>query len=205
MFDTSLRRVRDRLGEPVVAKIRHLHPNHVTWTALVAGLACAGFAWQGQMVWAIVFWGINRLLDALDGMLARVHHRQTDFGGYLDIVLDFVVYAAIPFGIVLNAPTLDRYFALTVMLGSFYVNSASWMYLAAILEKRNARQVPHADEPNPTTTIIMPAGLIGALETMIAYLLFLIFPAQSIVLFSIFSGLVLITVAQRLIWAWKSL
>lgn len=201
MFDTSLRQVRDRLGEPFVAKIGNFNPNHITWVALTTGLACAVFAWQGQIFGSVLFWSLNRILDALDGMLARVHHRQTDFGGYLDIVLDFVVYAVIPLGLVLNAPSLENYFALTFMLGSFYVNSASWMYLAAILEKRHARHA-HSEI---TTTIVMPSGLIGALETIIVYYVFLIFPAQITPLFFIFGGLVLVTVVQRLIWAWKTL
>ena len=41
-------------------------------------------------------------------------------------------------GIVLGAPATDRYLALSVMLAIFYINTASWMYLAAILEKRAA-------------------------------------------------------------------
>jgi phosphatidylglycerophosphate synthase len=199
MFDDSLRRARDRVGDPLIARLGKLSPNHITWVALIAGLICAALAWQGQVWGSVLFWSLNRILDALDGMVARVHHRQTDFGGYLDIVLDFVIYAVIPFGLVLNAPSLERYFALTFMLISFYVNSASWMYLAAILEKRNAR------DPELTTTVIMPAGLMGALETIIVYYVFLLFPAHIVPLFFIFGGLVFVTVLQRLIWAWKTL
>lgn len=201
MFDAPLRQLRDRVGDPLVAKLANFNPNHITWIALLAGLICAWLASRGQIWASVLFWSLNRILDALDGMLARVHHRQTDFGGYLDILLDFVVYAVVPLGLVLHAPNLEQYFALTFMLISFYINSASWMYLAAILEKRNARNV---HEPI-TTTIIMPAGLIGALETIIAYYIFLFFPAQIIPLFFIFGGLVLMTVMQRLIWAWKTL
>ncbi|MCK7519029.1 MAG: hypothetical protein MZV64_15540 [Ignavibacteriales bacterium] len=94
----------------------------------------------------------NRVLDGLDGLLARMHDKQSDFGGYVDILTDFVVYAALPIGLVAGSPSNERYLALAFMLASFYVNTASWMYLAAILEKRSAR------DPDTQTTIVMPAG-----------------------------------------------
>ena len=150
-------------------------------------------------MWGLAFWLLNRALDGLDGLLARLHGLQDDFGGYLDILFDFVAYAALPIGLVLAAPTLDRYLALAVLLASFYVNTASWMYLAAILEKRRAR------DPETATTIVMPAGLVGGFETIVAYCVFLLFPGSVLRLFYIFSALVFITIIQRLAWAWRAL
>jgi hypothetical protein len=72
------------------------------------------------------------------------------------------------------------------------------MYLAAILEKRAAR------EPETQTTIVMPAGLIGGFETILAYGIFLLFPAFISPLFSLFAALVFFTTLQRLVWAWKN-
>jgi len=76
---------------------------------------------------------------------------------------DFFVYAALPIGVVLGAPSQARYVILIVMLGIFYINTASWMYLAAILEKRAAH------DPETTTTIIMPTGLVGGFETIVFF------------------------------------
>jgi len=88
---------------------------------------------------------------------------------------------------------------LIFMLAVFYVNSASWMYLAAILEKRATH------DPETQTTIVMPAGVIGGFETIVAYGIFLFFPVYTTVLFSIFAILVFITILQRLIWAKRTL
>ncbi|MBV5343826.1 hypothetical protein JZU68_09590, partial [bacterium] len=82
---------------------------------------------------------------------------------------------------------------------SFYVNTASWMYLAAILEKRAAH------DPSTQTTIVMPKGLVGGFESIIAYSIFILFPTYITILFSIFSALVFITTFQRLIWAKRNL
>ena len=197
MFDTYLRNQKDRIGAPLAKRMSTIRPQAITLIALVVGLTAAFVAARGWYLWALALWLLNRSLDGLDGLLARLHNRQSDFGGYLDILVDFVIYAALPIGLVLSNPTLDRYLALAFMLGVFYINSASWMYLAAILEKHHAR------EPETATTIVMPAGLIGGFETILAYGIFLLFPDAMALMFSIFSGLVVVTIIQRLNWAWR--
>ncbi|RMF46775.1 MAG: CDP-alcohol phosphatidyltransferase family protein [Anaerolineae bacterium] len=199
MFDNSLRMWKDRLGTPLAERMEHVPPNGITWAALFLGLAAAGMAATGWYWGALVFWLLNRALDGLDGLLARLHEQQSDFGGYLDILLDFTVYALIPIGLAWSVGGKAVYLTLSLMLASFYVNSASWMYLAALLEKRAART------PETQTSVVMPAGLIGGFETVVAYCLFLCFPAQASVLFSGFAALVIFTAFQRLAWAWKAI
>ena len=69
------------------------------------------------------------------------------------------------------------------------------MYLAAILEKR---KLAHS---NRLTTIAMPTGLIGGVETIIFYTAFMFFPSYLVWLFVLMGLLVLITIGQRLVWA----
>ncbi len=195
MFDTPLRRFKDRVGEPLARHMSQVPPLFVSALALIVGLLATYAAFKGQYLWALALWILNRILDGLDGLIARLHNGQSDFGGYVDILTDFVIYAALPIGLVVGSPSERHYLALAFLLASFYVNSASWMYLAAILEKREAH------DPDTQTTIVMPAGIIGGFETIVAYGIFLLFPAYITVLFSIFSLLVFITTIQRLIWA----
>ena len=55
--------------------------------------------------------GLSRLADGLDGAVARAT-RKTDFGGFLDIVLDFAFYGAVPLGMAfMIVVTLDRIIA----------------------------------------------------------------------------------------------
>jgi len=205
MFDVVLRRLKDQLGEPLAARWSGVSPNTVSLTAFVTGLLTALLAARGWFGWALGLWSLSRLLDGLDGLLARRQGKQTDFGGYLDILLDFGVYAAVPIGIVLSAPTSERYLALIFMLAIFYVNSASWMYLAALLEKRNRLFVGDPAAPSRMTSIVMPSGLIGGAESLIAYGVFLVWPGQAALLFSVFAALVAVTIVQRLVWAWRNL
>lgn len=195
MFDTSLRCFKDRVGEPLARHMSQVSPLFVSALALIIGLLATYAAFKGQYLWALALWILNRVLDGLDGLIARLHNGQSDFGGYVDILTDFTVYAALPIGLVAGAASSERYLALAILLASFYINTASWMYLAAILEKHAA----HASDTQ--TTIVMPAGIIGGFETIIAYGIFLLFPAHMTALFSIFAALVFITTLQRLVWA----
>jgi phosphatidylglycerophosphate synthase len=203
MFDASLRRTKDRIGLPVAIRLKGVSPNTISLAAFAVGILTTWLAFRGLFGWALAFWLVSRVLDGLDGLLARVHQKQSDFGGYLDILMDFAIYSALPIGIVLSAPSPDRYLALVFMLAAFYVNGASWMYLAAILEKRGSQYVGDPAAPPTMTTVVMPSGLVGATETILAYCAFLIWPDHTALLFSIFGGMVVFTTFQRLVWAWN--
>ncbi|MBI2332029.1 MAG: CDP-alcohol phosphatidyltransferase family protein [Chloroflexi bacterium] len=199
MFDSSLRRFKDQVGAPLAMRMSHVSPIFISILALAVGLLAAYAAFKGQYIWALALWIFNRVLDGLDGLIARLHDRQSDFGGYVDILTDFVIYATLPIGLVAGTASEEHYLALAFMLASFYVNSASWMYLSAILEKRASHS------PKTQTTIVMPAGIIGGFETIIAYGVFILFPTYITILFSVFAALVFITTAQRLVWARQNL
>ncbi|MBI5828575.1 MAG: CDP-alcohol phosphatidyltransferase family protein [Chloroflexi bacterium] len=186
-------------------RLGRIPPNAATLTAFGLGVIAVTLAAQGAYLWALGFWSLNRLIDAFDGLLARMQNQQSDFGGYLDILLDFAIYAALPIGLVVSAPSETRYFALAFLLGAFYVNGASWMYLAAIFEKRSSRTAHSATAPRNMTTVIMPSGLVGAVETFIAYCAFLLWPGALEWLYLGFGAMVLLTTSQRLVWAWRAL
>lgn len=203
MLDLVLRPVKDRwLGSFARAIGPAMPPNVLSLLGLAAGLTAVFFALHGAYMAALGFWVLNRFLDGLDGSVARVHHLQTDFGGYVDILADFVVYAAIPAAIVLGMPYDEHaYLALVALLASYYVNAASWMYLSAILERQGRGASARAEQ----TTVTMPEGLVGGSETAIAYALFLVAPGYIASLFAAMSGMVVVTVFQRVAWASRNL
>jgi phosphatidylglycerophosphate synthase len=152
-------------------------------------------------VLALVLWALNRVLDGLDGTLARLTGQQSDLGAYLDIVLDHLIYAAVPLGLALAAGTPAAFLALSLLLSSFYINGASWMYLAALLEKRQAGAAAQGE----LTTVTMPSGLIEGAETVVFYTLFLLLPGAIVPLFVIMAVLVFVTAGQRVAWAIRAL
>ena len=202
MIDLLLRPIKERLLAPVARAIGpRLSPMTVTLAAFGVGVGSAVLVARGAYGAGLACWLANRVLDGLDGTLARIHGTQSDFGGYVDIVLDFVVYAAIPIGFVLAAPTVATCVAALALLASFFVNGASWMYLAAILERRDAG----ARARRELTTITMPDGLVAGTETVLLYIAFFLWPERVVLLFSVMSALVVATVCQRLVWAARRL
>ncbi len=202
MFDGLFRRYKDRLLAPALRLIGGLSPNAITLLAFAFGVTAAGFAAGGWLWAALGAWLVNRLLDGLDGAAARAQGGATDLGGYLDIVLDFAVYAAVPAGVAVGGGfETGRLVALAVLLASFYVNGASWMMLSAILEKR-AQGAESRGEP---TTVTMPPGVAGAVVTFVFFTAFLIWPTEFPALAYALAALCAISIGQRVVWAIRHL
>lgn len=202
MFDDLLRALKDRLLAPLArAAGARVSPTAVTLLAFALGMAAALCAARARDGLALALWLLNRLLDGFDGTLARTTGRQTDAGGYLDLVLDFAVYAALPIGLVLGRPSLPLAVAALALLASYYVNAASWLYLAAVLERRGAG----AAARGARTTVTIPPGLIGGAETVVFYAVCFLFPGRLVALFAAFAALVLATAAQRVAWGVRRL
>ena len=198
MFDDFLRGVKDRLLAPVARGLGPACPPLlITLLALGAGLAAASLAAAGRYRWALAAWLVNRVLDGLDGALARAHGRSSDVGGYLDLLCDFAVYAALPLGLVLGMPTGEGWRALAILFAAFYLNAASWLSLSALLERRGRG----AAASGQATSIAMPPGLVAGAETILLYAAFLLMPNRLVPLFLTMAALVLVGVAQRAIWA----
>lgn len=49
--------------------------------------------------------------------------------------MDFTVYSVVPICIAYGEPSDSRWLIVSFLLGTYFVNAASWMYLSAILEK----------------------------------------------------------------------
>ena len=75
-------------------------PDGLTLVGFAIGVLALPFLALGWYLAALVVILLNRLLDGLDGALAR-RRELTDAGGFLDISLDFLFYALVPFGFIL--------------------------------------------------------------------------------------------------------
>ena len=197
MFDPILRRVKEAALLPVARPLRRVDPLVLTGVGLVFGLAAALAAWHDRMALGLLFWVANRLLDGLDGIVARIADRQSDLGGMLDLVTDFTVYATIPvaMGFRPNAPE-GLALATACLLASFYVNAAAWMVPSALLERRG--RATDREEP---TSIVIPEGIVSGGETVLFFGLFFLIPSRQIELFLLMAVLTLLTIVQRVAWA----
>jgi phosphatidylglycerophosphate synthase len=200
MYDVALRQQKDRLLGPLAGPIfASVHPNVVSCVGLLVGLLSIAAIIQ-QAYWAgLGLWLLNRSLDGLDGLVARQHGKQSDFGGYLDLFLDFLVYLGIPIVFVVAQPTTANLWAGLGLFAAYYLNTMSWTTLAALLEKRRLQSTTRL------TSLEMPMGLIEGAETILFYSLFYLLPHALTLLFSLMALLVLFTAQQRLWWAYRNL
>ncbi|SQC94183.1 Inner membrane protein YnjF [Cedecea neteri] len=131
MFDSYLHpRIKPALNCLAAALDKPaITPDRLTLAGLLwACWRCLSWRWQwyGLALLAIVF---NRLLDGLDGALAR-RRGLTDAGGFLDIALDFLFYALVPFGFILADPSQNA-IAGAWLLFSFIGTGSSFLAFAA--------------------------------------------------------------------------
>ncbi|MDT8894112.1 CDP-alcohol phosphatidyltransferase family protein [Halomonas sp. I1] len=169
-----------------------VRPDQVTLAAFVVGmLALPLLAWQAYTA-ALVVILINRVGDGLDGALARHVGRTSDAGGFLDIGLDFVFYAAVVMGFVLADPAANA-LAGALLLFSFIGTGTSFLAFA-IMSARHDLERPRFQRK----AFYYLHGLAEGTETVLALVAFCLWPGQFSVLATLFAVVCLITTATRL-------
>lgn len=198
MLDRHLRPFIDpplnRLGAGVAQL--GLSANQITLIGLAFALSAAT-AIVVQFFWlAIALILASRLADGLDGAVARATH-VTDFGGYLDIVCDYVFYAAIPLAFILLDPAAHGVAGAFLLL-SFYVNAGSFLGFAVLAEKKQMRSDAHG-----VKSLYFTGGLLEGTETIAFFLLLCLLPGWFVPLAWGFGALCLITAFARVVLAAK--
>jgi phosphatidylglycerophosphate synthase len=105
MFDRSASRFIKPTVNHLAKTISRLgvSANQLTLTGFAIGLIAAYLIANGAYLTGALAILVSRLLDALDGAVAR-QTQPTDAGGFLDIALDFLFYASIPLAFALSDP-----------------------------------------------------------------------------------------------------
>jgi phosphatidylglycerophosphate synthase len=171
MLDARLRPLIDPPLNAIGARLSRfgIGANQVTIAGFVLGIAAATAIAMGHFFAGLVLLLASRLCDGLDGAVARAAGK-TDLGGYLDIVLDFGFYGAVPFGFALADPASNAVAAAALIL-SFYINGASFLAFAAIAEKRRLSNQHGADK-----SFFFPVGLAEATETLVVFVAMCLWP-----------------------------
>ena len=80
-----------------------------------------------------MYFVLNRFFDGIDGAYARMTDQCSEFGGYLDIIVDFTIYGLVPIGITANKPSFEAWLALSLLEVSFFVNAGGLFMLSCII------------------------------------------------------------------------
>lgn len=165
--------------------------NGVTLAGLALGLIAALTIALGAPLWALLPLLASRLMDGLDGAIARAT-RPTDFGGYLDIWCDFVFYGAVPFAFAILDPANALSAAFLVL--TFYINGTSFLGYSIMAEKRGL-----SSSAQGIKSLYYSAGLLEGTETIVFFVLLCLLPHLFAPLAWIFGMLCLLTAVARVI------
>jgi len=191
LLDAPLRRwldpLTDRLATGLVAC--GLRADAITWAGFVVGVAAwVALAWTVYPL-ALVLIALNRVMDGLDGAVAR-QLGPTDVGGYLDIVLDFFFYAGVPFFFAVGRPEVALPAAFLIF--SFVGTGSSFLAYAIFAAKRGL-----TTQRQGTKSFYYLGGLIEGTETIVFFLAICLFPQRFAVLAWVFGGLCWLTALGR--------
>ncbi len=205
MFDITLRPLKDNLFTPISHHIPlNITPQQITLAAFLSGLISCAFACAGYILPSLVFWAVNRCLDCLDGAVARHRNQQSDLGGFLDLLGDFIVYALIPIAVALgNSRTVRKqhagdFLVVALLEASFYLNNFVLFYIAALVEKSNAEGLER--QKDEVTSLAMRPALVEGFESGVFFTLMLASPQNLVPLCWIMLVGVAFGTCQRVRW-----
>ena len=196
MIDAALRRLIDRPLDRAGGFLsrRGVSANAMTIAGFAIGmLAVPALALQAYGA-ALAFILLNRLSDGLDGAIAR-RRGATDFGGYLDIVLDFIFYAAVALGFALADPAANA-LAACFLIFSFMGTGSSFLAYAVMAAKRG-----HTSAARGPKSLYYLGGLTEGAETIALFVAICLWPGWFPALAWGFGALCWITTAGRILAA----
>jgi phosphatidylglycerophosphate synthase len=194
MLDRAARRRLDPLLDRLAARCiaRGLSANAVTLIGFGIGLvAMLAVATRHEWV-GLVLLLANRAADGIDGAIAR-QTKATERGGYLDIVLDFILYSGVPFAFAVGHP--DSAVAAAFLIFSFVGTGTSFLAFAVF----------RRDAPKQGKAFHYLGGLTEGTETIAFFVLVLLVPATFDVAAALFGLLCWVTTAGRIVAAVSAL
>ncbi|TYL48282.1 CDP-alcohol phosphatidyltransferase family protein [Marinomonas sp. IMCC 4694] len=175
-----------------------IQANWITLFGFFVGMLCVPALYFGNTGLALVCIVVNRIMDGLDGAVARVQG-PTDLGGYLDITLDFIFYSAVIFGFALMNPA-DNALAASFLIFSFMGTGSSFLAFAIMAEKRNIERLDYGKK-----SLYFLGGLAEGTETIAFMVLICFFPSHFSVVATVFGAICWITTATRLYAGYRTL
>lgn len=193
MFDAA---IRPHIDKPLARMATHLvawkiSANTVTGIGFLLGMGAAGLVASGQFLPGLGVFLASRLLDGLDGAVAR-QTRLTDLGGYLDITLDFIVYASMVLAFGLADPASNA-LAAAFLTASFMAPASTFLAYAIFAAKRGI-----TTEIRGRKSLYYLGGLTEGFETIATIALMCVLPAWFPVIAIIYAVMCWITGGTRI-------
>jgi len=200
MIDARILPLQHKVLYPIARLLVRLgvRADQVSIAGFVVGVGAVPLLATEHYLWALALILSNRLLDGLDGQVARLT-RATDRGAFLDIAFDFMFYALIPLGFAFADSTANA-LAAAVLLAAFVGTGSSFLAFSLMAEKRglNAKNFP-------SKGIYYLGGLTEGAETIALFVAFCLWPDLFTPLAYGFAFACTLTVLSRWLQGWRML
>ncbi|KGK01594.1 MULTISPECIES: CDP-alcohol phosphatidyltransferase family protein [Pseudoalteromonas] len=201
MLDKFVTPIIKPLLTPVVMLINKsgITANQLTVFGFLVGIFAVPLLAFEMWYGALIAIALNRILDGLDGALARYANQSSSAGGFLDITLDFLFYAAIPLGFILANPAQNA-IAGAILLATFIGTGSSFLAFAIAAEKFKL------DKPQfKYKSFYYLNGLTEGTETIALFVAFCIWPQHFAIMASLFAAACAITIFTRIYGGYHTL
>lgn len=192
MLDARIRRLidppLDRAGRAVAA--RGIGADTVSLAGFGIGFLAMFAVMQGAYLPGLALLLLNRLADGLDGAVAR-QSGPTDLGGFLDIVLDFIIYAGMVFAFAVADPERNA-LAAALLLFAFMGTGSSFLAFAIMAAKRRL-----STELRGRKSLYYLGGLTEGTETILFMVLACLMPGWFPLLACVFAAMCWLTTLGR--------
>lgn len=194
---STLKPVAEKTLQPLARIFKNVNPNVLTITGLFIPVLFFAAVLNGMYGWAMLLLVLHAA-DMLDGMVARAQNRVTAFGGFLD-------------------STIDRFADFTVIAAFAFAGLVSWNIVAPLLLLTYLiSYIRSRTELASPKKITASVGLVERTERFIivfvALAIYAIWPnaefwGQNLIAitFIVLAALSLITVLQRVAFAYRTL
>ena len=166
IFSTKMRYYMDMFAAKLVKF--GVPANVISILGFFIGLLAINFISMQMYAWGLVLMLLNRLFDGLDGAIAR-KTKVTDYGVFLDAVLDYVFYAGVIFAFALANPSQNAV-AAAFLLFAFMASACAVLAYGVVAHKANQNYELLNNSP------FYLGGFAQGFETLLALVLMCILP-----------------------------
>jgi phosphatidylglycerophosphate synthase len=198
MLDRQMLAITRPAADAVAARLNALAitANQISITGFAFGILSAALIAHGDIQLALAPLLLNRLLDGIDGAVARLAG-PTDRGAFLDITLDFLFYAAVPLAFGFCDPEHNA-LASAALLACFIGTGVTFLAFAIMAEKRGEKSSDY-----PSKSFYYLGGLTEGFETVVCFVAMCLWPQHFALIAYIYATMCCVTTFTRLIAGWQ--
>ena len=169
-----------------------INANYVSLFGLILSFLSFYLILKDLNVIALFLFLLGRILDGIDGIIAN-KTKITEFGGFIDIVFDFISYSLVPLAFILKDNS-NAIFG-SILLATFFGTSSTFFGIAIFEKNKFIKK-------NDEKSFFHVGGFMGGTVTIFFLSLMFLFTEKFNLIALTFSVLCIISTIERIFYAY---